>query len=190
MRRSSQRTRKRVALHAVAAIALLSAAAAAGAGTPAPSCYPDAVGDAGDAPDIAWVTIEPRGAALEVDVHLAAPSELGPYGWLVVGIDTDRNPYTGGGRGDELLTFTNGDGTTLTRWVDGHFTSHFLHRPFHAALSSTDLTLEIARADLHARSFEFSVASLRQAADLAPARGVASYPRRTVGSRAAACARR
>jgi hypothetical protein len=72
------------------------ALAGSAAGATRASCYADAVGD-------------------------AAP-ELGSYGWILVGLDTDRNTFTGGGRGDELLAFANGDGTTLTRWVDGRFT--------------------------------------------------------------------
>jgi hypothetical protein len=146
------------------------------------ACYSDAIGDAGDAPDIARVTIRPSGAALTVDVTLAKPTELGPYGWILVGFDTDRNAATGGGRGDELLTFTSGDGTTLTRWVDGRFTSDFVHGGFHWALTPTLLTITIPRADLHAASFDFAVASLRQQSDLAPGAGVAPYPARASSS--------
>jgi hypothetical protein len=141
-------------------------------------CYPDAVGDAGDAPDIAQVTIRPVAAGLTIDVRLAEPTELGPYGWILVGLDTDRDPFTGGGRGDELLALTNGYGTTLTRWLHGRFTPNFLHQPFAASLSSTDLTFTIARGDLHARSFDFSVATLREQADLGPGGGIATYPGR------------
>jgi hypothetical protein len=77
------------------------------------------------------------------------------------------------------------------RWADGRFTPDFVHRDFHATLTATDLTFTIARADLHARSFDFAVASLRQQADLAPGGGVARYPRRGPGrhgrSHAGAC---
>jgi hypothetical protein len=139
--------------------------------------YRDAIGDAGDAPDIARVTIGPVPGGLAVDVKLASPTELGPYGWILFGVDTDRNPFTGGGRGDELLVFTNGESTTLTRWTARGFTSAFLHRDIHASLSSTDLTFVLSWADLGARSFCFSVASLRMDADLAPGGGVAKYPR-------------
>ena len=160
------------AIVAVAFFASPSAARAPG------STYADAVGDAGDAPDISRVTIRPVAARFEIDVELAEPTELGRYGWILFGFDTDRNAFTGGGRGDELLVLTNGEATTLARWVNGRFTTNFVHREVYAELSSTDLTFTIARADLRARSFDFAVASLRQDADLAPAQGVARYPRR------------
>jgi hypothetical protein len=75
-------------------------------------------------------------------------------------VDTDRNPFTGGGRGDELLVLTNGEAT----------------------FSGTDLTFVLRRADLRTRSFNFAVASLRQHADLAPGGGVAKYPRTSSAS--------
>lgn len=124
------------------------------------------------------MTIRPETRRLAVDVKLAKPTELGPYGWILFGVDTDRNPFTGGGRGDELLLFTNGEATVLARWIGGRFRSDFVHRDVEASLSATDLTFTLARADLGARSFNFSVATLREDADLAPGDGVASYPRR------------
>lgn len=167
------------ALVGIAALAVWSGASAkpgfAGHAAGA-SCYADAVGDAGDAPDITLVRIRPVAAGLQIDVRLADPTELGPYGWILVGLDTDRNPFTGGGRGDELLTFTNGVGTTLTRWVDGRFTPDYPHHRFAASFSGTDLRLTFARTDVRAMSFEFSVASLREEADIAPGVGVATYP--------------
>ena len=145
----------------------------------APATYLDAVGDAGDAPDIARVTIRPESNRFVVDVKLAKPTELGRYGWILFGVDTDRNPFTGGGRGDELLVFTNGEATTLERWVGGRFTPNFVHHDVEAAFSGTDLTFVLTRSDLRTRSFNFAVASLRQQADLAPGGGVATFPRRT-----------
>jgi len=59
-----------------------------------PGTYLDAVGDAGDAPDIARVTIKPEGSGFAVDVELAKPTDLGRYGWILFGVDTDRNPFT------------------------------------------------------------------------------------------------
>jgi len=165
---------------AATAIAVL---AALGAGPPAathsspPAVYADAIGDAGDAPDIAQITISPVRGGLAVDVRLARPMQLGAYGWILFGVDTDRNPYTGGGRGDELLVLANGEGTTFARWTGSGFTSRFQHHDLGAALSVTDLTFVLSLADTRTRSFEFSVASLREDADLAPGRrGVASYP--------------
>ena len=155
----------------------LSSGAAAGA------TYLDAVGDAGDAPDIARVTIRPERNRFVVDLSLAQPTELGRYGWILVGVDTDRNPFTGGGRGDELLVFTNGEGTTLERWVGGRFTPSFVHDDVHAAFTGTDLTFVLSCRDLGTNSFNFSIASLRQQADLAPAGGVASYPRKASSGR-------
>jgi hypothetical protein len=138
--------------------------------------YRDPVGDAGDAPDIAQITITQVRGGVAVDIELARPTQLGPYGWILFGVDTDRNPYTGGGRGDELLVLANGEGTTLARWNGNGFTSRFAHRPLRAALSSTDLTFTLSRADTHTQAFDFSAASLRQDADLAPDTGVAAYP--------------
>ena len=164
---------------AATAIAVL---AALGAGSPAatpslPAVYADAIGDAGEAPDIAQITISPVRGGLAVDVRLARPMQLGAYGWILFGVDTDRNPYSGGGRGDELLVLANGEGTTFARWTGSGFTSRFQHHDLGAALSVTDLTFVLSLADTGTRSFEFSVASLRGDADLAPGRrGVASYP--------------
>ena len=161
---------------AIAVGALLAAPSVAGPEGVPDATYRDAVGDAGDAPDIAQVTITPGRNGFLIDVRLSQPTELGRYGWILFGFDTDRDAFTGGGRGDELLVLTNGDATTLARWVDGRFTTSFAHREVEAALSSTDLRFTIARADLRTRSFDFAVASLRQDADLAPGFGVARYP--------------
>ena len=66
------------------------------AGGQAPyTVYSDAIGDAGDAPDVARVTIRPVAGGLAVDIALAGPTRLGPYGWILFGVDSDRNPYTG-----------------------------------------------------------------------------------------------
>jgi hypothetical protein len=166
-----------------ACFTLLTLAAAnsapAGVGRAAPATYLDAVGDAGDAPDIARVTIRPQGNRFVVDVKLAEPTQLGRYGWILFGVDTDRNPFTGGGRGDELVVFTNGEATTLERWIGGRFTPSFVHHDVEAAFSGTDLTFVLAYSDLRRRSFDFAVASLRQQADLAPGGAVARYPRRS-----------
>jgi len=163
---------------AILAGALLAAPSTAGRELAPAATYVDAAGDSGDAPDITRVTIRPVGDGLAVDVRLARPTELGPYGWILFGLDTDRNPFTGGGRGDELLVLTNGQSTTLARWIDGRFSTDFRHHDVEARYSGTDLTFTLARADLRTRSFVFSVASLRQDADLAPGFGVARYPRR------------
>lgn len=164
--------------------ALLTTASTAGRSAPA-AVYSDAIGDAGDAPDVARVTIRPFARGLAVDVTLAAPTRLGPYGWILFGIDTDRDPYTGAGRGDELLLFVNGEGATFTRWTGGEFSPDFTHHDVEAALSGTDLTFVLSWADIGARSFNFSVATLRQDADLAPGFGIATYPQaRTAGRRA------
>src|SRR4029078_2168807 len=94
-----------------------------------------------------------------------------------LGADTDPNPCRGGGRGYELLVLANGEGTTFARWTGSGFTSRFQHHDLGAALSVTALSFVPSLADPGTRSFEFSVASLREDADLAPGRrGVASYP--------------
>ena len=159
-------------------------AAPSDAGRSAPTAvYGDAVGDAGRAPDIARVTLTPVAGGLAVDVKLAKPTELGPSGWILFGVDTDRSPFSGGGRGDELLVLTNGEGTTFARWIAKRFTSQFQHHDLRASLSSTDLTFVLSWADLGARAFNFSVATLHQDADLAPGGGVAAYPLRRPGKR-------
>ena len=163
-------------LGALAAAALLTNASTAGRSASS-TVYSDAIGDAGDAPDVARVTISPVAGGLAVDVTLAAPTRLGPYGWILFGVDTDRDLYTGAGRGDELLLFVNGEGATFTRWIGGVFTPDFPHHDVKAALSDTDLTFVLAWADIGARSFDFSVATMREDADLAPGLGIATYPR-------------
>lgn len=163
-------------LGAVGVAALLTTTSTAGRHAPS-TVYSDAIGDAGDAPDVARVTIRPFAGGLAVDVTLAAPTRLGPYGWILFGIDTDRDPYSGAGRGDELLLFVNGEGATFTRWTGGGFSPDFVHHDVEAALSGTDLTFVLSWADIGARSFNFSVATLRENADLAPGLGIATYPR-------------
>jgi hypothetical protein len=157
-------------------IAIASSSASA-SGRWVAAVYRDPIGDAGDAPDIEQVTIRPVRGGLAFDVKLAGPTQLGPYGWILFGLDTDRNPYTGGGRGDELLVLTNGERTRFARWNGRGFTSEFAHHDIRAALSSTNLTFVLSVADTGTRGFDFSVASLREDADLAPDRGVAAYPR-------------
>ena len=165
-----------LAATAIAVLAALGAGPSAATHSAPPAVYADAIGDVGDAPDIAQITIRPIGGGLAVDVQLARPMQLGAYGWILFGIDTDRNAYTGGGRGDELLVLANGEGTTFARWTGSGFTSRFRHHDLGAALSATDLTFVLNLADTGTPSFEFSVASLREDADLAPGRGVATYP--------------
>ena len=163
-------------LGAVAVAALLTTTSTAGRQAFS-TVYGDAIGDAGDAPDVARVTIHPVAGGIAVDVTLAGPTRLGPYGWILFGVDTDRNPFTGAGRGDELLLFVNGEGVTFTRWTGGEFSADFVHHDVEAALSGTDLTFVLSWADIGARSFNFSVATLREDADLAPGFGIATYPR-------------
>ena len=163
-------------LGAVAVAALLTTTSTAGRHTPS-TVYSDAIGDAGDAPDVARVTIRPVAGGLAIYVTLAGPTRLGPYGWILFGVDADRDAYTGGGRGDELLLFVNGEGATFTRWTGRGFSPDFTHHDVKAALSGTELTFVLSWADLGARSFNFSVATLRENADLAPGFGIATYPR-------------
>jgi hypothetical protein len=163
-------------LGAVAVAALLATTSTAGR-KPASTVYRDAIGDSGDAPDVARVTIRPVAGGLAVDITLAGPTRLGPYGWILFGVDTDCDPYTGVGRGDELLLFVNGERATFTRWTGGELSPDFVHHDVEAALSGTDLAFVLSWADIGARSFNFSVATLREDADLAPGFGIATYPR-------------
>lgn len=176
-------------LGAVAVAALLVPNSTAGRNAPS-TVYNDAIGDAGDAPDVARVTIRPVAGGLAVDVTLAGPTRLGPYGWILFGVDTDRNPYTGAGRGDDLLLFVNGEGATFTRWTGREFSPDFVHHDVEAALSGTDLTFVLSWADIGARSFNFSVATLREDADLAPGFGIATYPRARTARPARSSSRR
>jgi hypothetical protein len=162
-----------VALVAVVSLAWVHIRASATARAQA-VVYTDPVGDAGDAPDIAAISILPVAGGLVVDVKLATPTELGPYGWILVGLDTDRNRSTGAPRGNEFLVLANGDRVVLTRW-DGHHLVAFPHRPLRAVETPTDLSFTLSTADLGSRSFDFSAASLRQDADLAPDDGVFTY---------------
>jgi hypothetical protein len=63
------------------------------------------------------------------------------------------------------------------RWIGRHFSPDFVHRDVEAAFSGIDLTFVLSWADIGARSFDFSVATLREDADLAPGFGIATYPR-------------
>jgi hypothetical protein len=64
------------------------------------------------------VTIRPDGNRFVVDVKLAKPTELGRYGWILFGVDTDRNPFTGGGRGDERTRSFNFAVASLRQQAD------------------------------------------------------------------------
>lgn len=137
--------------------------------------YLDPAGDAGDAPDITAILIVPAsGGTLDIDVKLAEPTDLGPYGWILLGLDTDRNQTTGDIRGNEFLLFANGDRVILLRWNGQHFVT-FPHRPLHSRETATDVAFTLTTEDLGSRTFDFSAASLRQDADLAPAEGVFTY---------------
>ena len=93
--------------------------------------YTDPVGDAGDAPDIVEISIVPVAGGVVVEIKLASATELGPYGWVLMGLDTDRNRSTGAPRGNEFLVLANGDRVVLTRW-DGRHLLAFPHRPLRA----------------------------------------------------------
>jgi hypothetical protein len=126
--------------------------------------------DAGDAPDVTRIALRPVAGGLSVNITLAAPTALGSYGWILFGVDTDRNPYTGGGRGDAILLSTNGERTIYAKWNGLGFTAAVGHHNVHAVLTSSDLTFTLSWADLGTGSFDFSVATLRQDADIAPGR--------------------
>jgi hypothetical protein len=111
---------------------------------------------------------------LAVSIAFAEPTELGRSGWIIMGIDTDRNPHSGGMHGSEAIVLANGERAVLLRRIGGHFrpTEH----PIRARLTRDELAFTIELADLRARSFDFAVATLRQNADVAPDRGVFAYP--------------
>jgi hypothetical protein len=153
-----------------AAFALAPVATGATPSAGASATYRDRVADAGMAPDIAAVTVtQVDRATLTVTVALAAPTDLGRYDWILIGIDTDRNQQTGGMHGSEAVVFVNGERAVLSR-VGGRFS------PVRARLTPTELVVTLAFANLGARTFDFAVATLRQDADVAPDRGVFRYP--------------
>jgi len=165
----TKRLMKIVVAGALVAAFLLAQADAgnSSAGRSRAAVYLDPVGDAGDAPDIAAITIAPTAGGVVVDVKLGAPTVLGPYGWILIGLDTDRDRATGDVRGHEFLVLANGDRVLLTRW-DGRHLAAFPHRPLRVVESPTDISFTLSAEDLGSRSFDFSAASLRQDADLAP----------------------
>jgi hypothetical protein len=147
-----------------------------GCGGSAAATYEDPVGDAGTAPDVAEITMTPgQGGTLAVTITLARPTLLRRYGWIILAIDTDRNPATGGMHGSEFFVLTNGVHTVALRRVRGWFSPDFKHRPLDARLTSSVLTYTLTFADLHVCSFDFAVATLDQDADLAPGDGVFTY---------------
>jgi hypothetical protein len=142
------------------------------------SVYKDPIDDAGSAPDVVEVAIRPVDeGALEVAIALARPTALGPFGWILVGFDTDRNRSTGGMHGSEVIVLVNGDRAAIARRVRGRFAVG----PLAARLTSTSLSFRLAIVELHAGSFDFAVATLRRDADVAPDVGVFRYPLRSVG---------
>ena len=158
----------------VTAIALpagsLASASSSRTASGASSTYRDPIDDAGAAPDIAAITIvREQGATLVVTVTLATPTDLGRYDWIVIGIDTDRNQHSGGMHGSEVVVLANGEHAVLHR-LGGPFT------PLAGRLTRTELELRVELSDLGAQTFDFAVATLRQDADVAPDRGVFSYP--------------
>jgi hypothetical protein len=169
--RSARRERSRrggVLCAILTAAIALAPQGAAGAGSSA--TFSDAVGDAGDAPDIASVTLTKLDSAtLGVTVELASPTTLDRYTWVLIGIDTDRNQRTGGMHGSEAIVFVNGENAVLQR-LRGRVV------PVDAKLEGTELTFPLPFAQIGARTFDFAVATLRQDADVAPARGVFSFP--------------
>ena len=154
-----------------AAAVVLPAAGATGAS----AIYRDAVGDAGAAPDIETVTVTPvDDHGLAIDVTLAEPMELGRSGWVIVAIDTDRNPHSGGMHGSEAIVLANGERALLLRRVGGHFAQ--TEHPVRTRRTGDDLVFTVELADLGARDFDFAVATLRRNADTAPDHGVFAYP--------------
>ena len=165
---------KAVAWTAVAAAILAAPTSVAGAPAAraggASTTYRDAVGDAGRAPDIAVVDVRAiDAAAVAVTVTLAEPTELGRSGWIVIGLDTDRNQRSGGMHGSEVVVLANGELVVLHRLGGGY-------SQLEARRSGSELAFRLQLADIGVRAFDFAVATLRQDADVAPDRGVFSYP--------------
>lgn len=136
----------------------------------AATTYRDAIDDAGAAPDIAAITIvREQGSTLVVTVTLATPTDLGRNGWIVIGIDTDRNQYSGGMHGSEVVVLANSERAVVHR-LGGPFT------PLDSRLTRNELAFRLALSDVGTQRFDFAVATLRRDADVAPDRGVFSYP--------------
>jgi hypothetical protein len=121
------------------------------AGATRASCSADRVGDAGARPTSRWCRSGPSGRAWRSTCGLPGrPSSV----------------RTGGSWSASTPIETRSPAAVAA-------TSH--HR-FAASLSGTDLLLTIARGDVRAQSSDFSVASLREQADLAPGKGLAACP--------------
>lgn len=87
-----------------------------GEGAGATVTYRDPIGDAGRAPDIAAVTLTPGSTlGLGMTISLGSPTDLGRFDWIVIGVDTDRNPYTGGMHGSEVIVLVNGQRAVVHR---------------------------------------------------------------------------
>jgi hypothetical protein len=126
---------------------------------------------------LARIVITRCGAKLRFQITLAQPAELGLYGWILVGIDSDRNRHTGNGpMGYDYLVVANGNGTMVGRWSKRHFDFGFAHSDLDAELTPTDLEFTLDTSEFRQPRFNFAVASLRQDADLAPDAGVFGYP--------------
>ena len=145
-----------------------SASSSVGAG--ASATYRDRVDDAGGAPDIEAVTVTQVDAAtLAVTVAFAEPTDLGRNDWLLMGIDADRNQWSGGMHGSEAIVFVNGERAVLFR-LGGRFA------PVQTRRSATELSFTLRFADIGVHAFDFAVATLRHRADVAPDQGVFRYP--------------
>jgi hypothetical protein len=180
------RLRRGLVLLAAGLAILASLGTSSAGGSPAPhplrcdgtasATYEDPSGDAVTAPDVVRIALTPgANGTLKVAIALAEPTQLRRYGWIILAIDTDRNPATGGMHGSEFFVLTNGLRTVALRRVGGWFSPDFKHRPLDAHLSSSAVTYTLAFTDLRTCSFDFAVATLDQDADFAPAAGVFRY---------------
>jgi hypothetical protein len=156
------------AIACVAALAILVPASSVAGG--APATYRDAIGDAAEAPDVATVTIaEAEAGRLDVTIGLAEPTELGRFGWVLLGLDLDRDQRSGGMHGSEAIVFVNGERAVLFRLGRGLTL-------LEARTAGPEIAFSLDLADLGVESFDFAVATLRQHADSAPDHGVFAYP--------------
>jgi hypothetical protein len=165
---------------AAAAVGLVTARPAAAATMTTrdgPFVYADAAGDSKSAPDITKVTLtSPSDGVVAFDVSLGSVQDLAGDAAVVVAIDSDRNPATGGKLGAEFIVGASSTGAGLLRWDGANF-SGFDHQSISPQLSGGELTFTLTLGDLGVTTFDFLVVSVAgDDGDVAPESGRFTYP--------------
>lgn len=169
MRPSNRRFAATAVALALAGLALVGGQAARGATTDdtAPkrglaassATFSDASGDSGTAPDITGLTVSDDDAGtITFRVELPNRPEPAPGFLLLIAVDADANPVTGGD-GVEFLIGTAGAVVLLSRWNGSDF-EFIAPASLTSAYVNSGVTVSINRADLGGTSgFLFGVAT-------------------------------